>query len=45
MASLTAEGAFVERLRKTLHPGAVLVLTDVPLSADRQSGKDFVIMS
>jgi hypothetical protein len=28
-----------------LHPGALLITTDLPLSPDRQSGKDFVVVS
>jgi hypothetical protein len=28
-----------------LHPGAILITTDLPLSPDRQSGKDLVVIS
>jgi hypothetical protein len=42
---LTADPAFVSRMQKSLHPGAMLILTDMPLSPDSRSGKDFAILS
>lgn len=45
IARLTADDRFFARMRPALHPGAVLIVTDAPLSPDSRSGKDFVIMS
>jgi len=42
---LKADERFLGRMRAALHPGAVLIVTDAPLSPDSRSGKDFVIMS
>lgn len=42
---LRADDGFLGRMRSALHPGAVLIVTDAPLSPDSRSGKDFVIMS
>ena len=42
---LRADTAFLDRMQRALHPGAVLIVTDAPLSPDSRSGKDFVIMS
>jgi hypothetical protein len=35
----------VETLQAMLHPGATMMLTDLPASADTRSGKDFVILA
>lgn len=45
IARLKADDRFLGRMRAALHPGAVLIVTDAPLSPDSRSGKDFVIMS
>ncbi len=45
IARLKADESFLARLQPALHPGAVLIITDAPLSPDSRSGKDFVIMS
>ncbi len=45
IARLKADGQFLARMQPMLHPGAVLIVTDAPLSPDSRSGKDFVIMS
>lgn len=42
---LSADDSFLARLRPALHPGAVLIVTDAPLSPDTRTGMDFVIMS
>lgn len=42
---LRADERFLGHMRAALHPGAVLIVTDAPLSPDSRSGKDFVIMS
>jgi hypothetical protein len=36
---------FRQTLQRYLHPGMILILTDLPLHPDRRSGRDFVIMS
>lgn len=45
ISRLRADDGFLGRMRSALHPGAVLIVTDAPLSPDSRSGKDFVIMS
>lgn len=42
---LTADPGFVKRMRASLHPGMVFIVTDLPLTPDRRSGHDFVIMN
>jgi hypothetical protein len=42
---LQADAAFQGALRKRMHPGMVMVVTDNPLHPDRRSGTDFVIMT
>jgi hypothetical protein len=34
-----------ETLQAMLHPGATLMLTDLPATADTRSGKDFVVLA
>lgn len=45
LTRLGADTAFLARMQAALHPGAVLIVTDAPLSPESRSGKDFVIMS
>ena len=45
IARLQADTAFQGALRKRMHPGMVMVVTDTPLHPDRRSGEDFVIMT
>jgi hypothetical protein len=45
LGRITADAAFIDRLKDKMHPGTVMILTDAPLSPDSKSGKDFVIMS
>ncbi|MFM9979224.1 MAG: L,D-transpeptidase [Sphingomonadaceae bacterium] len=40
-----ATADFSAAVRDRLHPGMLLVMTDLPLHPDRQSAKDFVILS
>jgi len=42
---LGAAPDFAMAVRDRLHPGMLLVMTDLPLHPDRQSAKDFVILS
>ena len=43
---ISTDANFVARLqKKNMHPGMMLVITDLPLEANTRSGKDFVIMS
>ncbi len=35
----------VQRIAQLIHPGMVLVTTDLPLTPDRHSGRDFVVIS
>jgi hypothetical protein len=44
-ARLRAERGFRDKLRRHMHPGMVMVVTDVALHPDRRSDTDFVIMS
>jgi hypothetical protein len=34
-----------QALQALLHPGATMMLTDLPATADTRSGKDFVILA
>ena len=34
-----------QALQAMLHPGATMMLTDLPATADTRSGKDFVILA
>ena len=45
VARLQADAAFQTAMRKRMHPGMVMVVTDNPLHPDRRSGTDFVIMT
>jgi hypothetical protein len=41
---LTADKDFVDQMRAKLHPGAIMILTDLPLTPDSRTGDDFVIV-
>jgi hypothetical protein len=45
LSRISADKAFVEQMRQKMHPGMIMILTDIPLEPDTRSGKDFVIMS
>jgi hypothetical protein len=45
LSRVEAQPAFNRDLKKYIHPGMLVVLTDLPLHPDRRSGRDFVIMS
>lgn len=45
ISRISSDPPFIARMGDRLHPGAMLVLTDLPLTPDRQSGTDFVIMN
>ena len=45
IARFTADGDFREALRQSMHPGMLLIVTDLPSGPDTRSGSDFVIMS
>lgn len=45
ISRLQADHAFQETLRKRIHPGMVMIITDNPLHPDLRSGQDFVIMT
>jgi hypothetical protein len=42
---ISAGKAVLDAMQERMHPGLVLVTTDLPAHADTRSGKDFVIMS
>jgi hypothetical protein len=42
---LTTDPAFLEELHTRLHPGTLLVVTDLPTTPDRRTGSDFVVMA
>ena len=42
---ITADTAFVKQLQRHMHPGMVLIVTDLPLHPDSRSGEDFVVMT
>ncbi|MBX9758049.1 MAG: L,D-transpeptidase [Beijerinckiaceae bacterium] len=45
MTRITANPDFRDALRQVMHPGMILVVTDLPAGADTRTGSDFVIMS
>ncbi len=42
---INADPAFVNRMRQSMHPGMILIVTDLPLHPDRRTQSDFVIMT
>ncbi len=42
---INADTAFVNRMRQSMHPGMILIVTDLPLHPDRRTQSDFVIMT
>lgn len=42
---VSADKAFVDKMRGHMHPGMILVMTDAPLHPDSRSGKDFVVVA
>jgi len=42
---ITADESFVKQIQSRMHPGMVMIVTDLPLHPDSRSGKDFVIMT
>ncbi len=42
---IKADPAFIDQMRKRMHPGMILIVTDLPTHPDRRSGSDFVIMT
>jgi len=42
---LSADTPFVDKMKQHMHPGMVMIVTDLPTHADRRSGDDFVIMT
>jgi hypothetical protein len=45
VSRLRADGAFRRTMQQYMHPGMVMVVTDLALHPDRRSNTDFVIMS
>ncbi len=42
---INADNAVVSAMRQRMHPGMMLIMTDLPLHPERRSGKDFVIVT
>ncbi len=42
---ITAETSFVKQMQGKMHPGMVMIVTDLPLHPDSRSGEDFVVMT
>ncbi len=42
---ILGDRAFVDVMQRHMHPGMMLIVTDLPLHPDRRSGEDFVIMT
>ncbi len=42
---ITADKNFVGQLQSRMHPGMVMIVTDLPIHPDRRSGDNFVIMT
>ena len=45
VSRLRSDRSFQQDMKKRMHPGMVLIVTDTPLHPDRRSGEDFVIMT
>jgi hypothetical protein len=45
LSRLRADDSFQRAMKKSMHPGMVMIVTDNPLHPDRRSGQDFVIMT
>jgi hypothetical protein len=45
LSRIRADKAFVTAMAASMHPGMVLIVTDLPTSPDTRTGKDFVIMT
>ena len=45
ISRVVADADFREALRQSMHPGMLLIVTDLPSGPDTRSGSDFVIMS
>jgi L,D-transpeptidase catalytic domain len=42
---ISADKAFVGKLQQHMHPGMMMIVTDIPAHPDRRSDEDFVIMT
>jgi hypothetical protein len=42
---ITADTSFVKQMQPRMHPGMVMIVTDLPTHADTRSGEDFVVMT
>lgn len=42
---LVVEPAFAATMARHIHPGTTMILTDAPLTPDRRSGRDFVVVA
>ncbi|MCF8016038.1 MAG: L,D-transpeptidase, partial [Chromatiaceae bacterium] len=45
VSRLRSDRAFRQAMKRSMHPGMVMIVTDTPLHPDRRSGDDFVIMA
>ncbi|MFN3888767.1 MAG: L,D-transpeptidase [Beijerinckiaceae bacterium] len=45
ISRFSTDADFRDALRQTMHPGMIMVVTDLPSGPDTRSGSDFVIMS
>ncbi len=45
VSRLSGDRSFVAELKRHMHPGMMMVVTDLPTSAGRRSDRDFVIMN
>lgn len=44
LSAIRIENAFSRRIAERVHPGSIMIVTEVPLHPDRRSAPDFVIM-
>lgn len=42
---LSADNAFVAKMKQHMHPGMMMIVTDLPAHSDRRTAEDFVIMT
>lgn len=45
VSRLRADDALQRAMKKSMHPGMVMIATDDPMHPDRRSGRDFVIVT
>jgi len=45
ISRISADQSFIDQMRPKMHPGMMLIVTELPAHPERRSGEDFVIMN